>query len=68
MKIVKKRDIEKISYVPWSNKYDIDISLIERIELGKTKTKLIFKKGNDRLFRTAALQILATNNRNIVYA
>lgn len=68
MQIVKKKDIAKISYMPWNRKYDIDISLIEQIELGKTKTKLIFKEGKDRLFKTATLQILATGNRNIIYA
>lgn len=68
MQIVSKEDITKISYKPWSHKYDIDISLIQRIELGKIRTKLIFEKGKERLFKTAALEILTTNNRNASYA
>jgi len=67
MQIIKKKDIEKISYVPWGHKYEIDISLIEKIELGKTKTKLIFKQGKNRLFKTTSLQI-TTGNRTIAYA
>lgn len=68
MQIVERKDIEKISYVPWNHKYDIDISLVEKIELGKTKTKLILKKGKDLLFKTTTLQILTTNGRDIIHA
>jgi hypothetical protein len=68
MQTIRKKDIAKISYKPWSYQYDIDISLIEKIELGKTKTKLIFKKGKERLFKTTALLILASNSMEIINA
>jgi len=67
-KIIRKQDISKVSYKPWSHEHDIDISLIEKIELGKLKTKLIFKKGKKLLLKTAALKILATDEKNILNA
>jgi len=68
MQIIKKKDIARVSYVPWSSEHDIDTSLIKRIELGKTKTKLILEENRDFLYKTAALQIILKDNRIIKYA
>jgi len=68
VQIIKKKDIKKISYSPWNHKHDIDISAIEKIELEKTKTKLLFENGKELSFKPFALQILSLDNREVLYA
>lgn len=68
MRIIKAKDVSKISYRLWSYKHEIDISLIKKIEIDKLKTNLIFKKGGNLFFKTTVLEILGINDKEILHA